>query len=1343
MTASALVLFLLTSGTPQASDWIPSELKGWVPWVLHGAEDSLCPEISSTRTCLALSRVEVAVHGNTATWSVEGWRWSPGSVPLPGDDGTWPQAFSGSTRLPVVSAGEGSEARPSVRVGAGPFRIRGTLGWSGDRSSIPLPPGAATEALTRDGRPLESRDHQLWLESAPVADRSKTADSSLRVRVFRSVSDGVPMRVTTTVRIEAGGAEREVSLDGMVPAGALPTEVQGDLPADMDRAGHLRVHLRPGTWSVTASAVWVVPPSILRPSEASSPWPQSEIWSFEPDPSLRTVEVNAPHPVDARQAGVPGSDGRLPTWNLGRGEEMALRETLRGKPKTDSVQAALRREVWIDFQGGGMTLVDHLDAGMSNPQRISVRPGFRLCRAQDATGRPILLGSLGSGEQGFPVQGTGAYELQLRREGSTWGSFPVSSTGWDLGKANLRVHLGPGWRLLSISGGGASWGSWFDRWNLWNIFMVVLAVGLVARLGSKRSAVLAGAVLVLGCHDGIGVGHWLHALAALGVWALLREKIPGSGPTRVASLWALLASLVLVGVQVGFTVGQMRLAMHPALEWTGVSEDGGFIGALGASRKAAEARDDQTEAKRDDGSADLRSVPSAPASSPDAMSMVRLRAKGTMGMSEVRTRPAAFAPEEDPAGMRAAQVGVGVPDGRQGSAEGNMEWEGFVRADKTCRIVALSPAWLRMWRIFTVLGAWALLVVLFRRRFPVLAVRAGGFLRPGPAAALLLLFLPGAVRAQIPAADVLSRLRERLLEPAPCGDACARAVECRVRAQGDRLSVEIDVEAQSRAVLRLPKGDWRHASTVVPHGAAGADSEGTWAVVEPGFQTLRLEGEAAGDRFVLDLTDLDPARVRVEAPGWRDVGDREESVQLVRDAARTSSTTRDTTRADLAPLALVRREITLSREWRCRTTVSRASGSTGPLAVPVPLVAGEEPVGKVVVAGKAVQAVVPAGSSETSWESRLPMGAGIRLQAMDSGAWTETWSVRTSAQWHFQARGLPAAGDGAFWSPLPRETLWVAVTRPVPLEGAGLVVRSANLEASGADLSGESLSAQVETSAPSDLLVALPEGARLRSVTVGNAAQEPARAPDGRLRVSLPTGTSFLQVSWTGASRDGIWRPASAASLSAAGTNFTTTLPEPRDGWVVALGGPGAGPAILWWGVLAAMALLSWLLSRIPGQPLGFWSWFLLFAGTSTVQHLAAAPFAIWVVAIVLRARGLPERWTPRGFRIAQIGLAGLTAFSFLCLLSLVPTGLLGRPETFISEPGPLSWFVDRSTGALPRPWMVVLPLWLWRALLLAWSLWLVRSLLAWSRWSWQAVAVGGLWKSDAPVPPKEPEPEP
>jgi hypothetical protein len=84
------------------------------------------------------------------------------------------------------------------------------------------------------------------------------------------------------------------------------------------------------------------------------------------------------------------------------------------------------------------------------------------------------------------------------------------------------------------------------------------------------------------------------------------------------------------------------------------------------------------------------------------------------------------------------------------------------------------------------------------------------------------------------------------------------------------------------------------------------------------------------------------------------------------------------------------------------------------------------------------------------------------------------------------------------------------------------------------------------------------------------------------------------------------------------------------------------------------------------------------------------------------------------------------------------------------SQGNTLRWYVDDTGPELPTPVLVSVPIWVYRVLMLVWSLWLARKLLQWAPWAFRAFSEGGLWKKAklpfggrpaprAPVPPAAP----
>jgi hypothetical protein len=87
--------------------------------------------------------------------------------------------------------------------------------------------------------------------------------------------------------------------------------------------------------------------------------------------------------------------------------------------------------------------------------------------------------------------------------------------------------------------------------------------------------------------------------------------------------------------------------------------------------------------------------------------------------------------------------------------------------------------------------------------------------------------------------------------------------------------------------------------------------------------------------------------------------------------------------------------------------------------------------------------------------------------------------------------------------------------------------------------------------------------------------------------------------------------------------------------------------------------------------------------------------------------------------------------------MAVLHTGLLGHPTMFILGEGSwrnsLQWFEGRSPVLLPAPEVFSVSIWVYRGLMLAWSLWLAVTLLHYIRRAWQDYSSGGLWKAAPP----------
>jgi hypothetical protein len=92
-----------------------------------------------------------------------------------------------------------------------------------------------------------------------------------------------------------------------------------------------------------------------------------------------------------------------------------------------------------------------------------------------------------------------------------------------------------------------------------------------------------------------------------------------------------------------------------------------------------------------------------------------------------------------------------------------------------------------------------------------------------------------------------------------------------------------------------------------------------------------------------------------------------------------------------------------------------------------------------------------------------------------------------------------------------------------------------------------------------------------------------------------------------------------------------------------------------------------------------------------------------------------------------------LTTIALSSLFFAIEQGLLGQPDMQIVGNGSyqqyLHWYQDHNGEILPQPWVLSLPLFVYRVLMLLWALWLAFTLLRWLRWGWQCFSRDGIWR--------------
>jgi len=223
---------------------------------------------------------------------------------------------------------------------------------------------------------------------------ASTEESRLDVVVHRRVIDDIPLQLVTRVELKVAGPGREMLLGRALPDGFVPLSLASPLPSRLEPDGHLRVQVRPGTWVLELAARHEGPVSALALGAAEGPWGAEEVWVFDARTDLRLVSVEGVLAVDPQQTELPEEWRQLPAYRVAPGSTMRLVEKRRGDSDPAPDRLSLHRTWWLDFDGGGFTVKDHISGTTTRTWRLEMAEPTVLGRAA-VGGREQFLTRLG------------------------------------------------------------------------------------------------------------------------------------------------------------------------------------------------------------------------------------------------------------------------------------------------------------------------------------------------------------------------------------------------------------------------------------------------------------------------------------------------------------------------------------------------------------------------------------------------------------------------------------------------------------------------------------------------------------------------------------------------------------------------------------------------------------------------------------------------------------------------------------------------------------------------------------------------------------------------------------
>jgi len=1331
MTKNLHIIFMacliLISIAPRADTLdIPPPLLPWVQWVLHDHQDDTCPPAETEKICRWPSRLMLKVEATQAEFTQKWQINSAGWIALPGSAKHWPQSVQ-INDTPALVAERGGV--PSLFAPKGQLTIQGQFYWEQAPKFLRIPANTGLIALSINDTPvtLPQLDAQgrLWLHQG--SEHQTAVENRLDMRVYRRIIDDIPLQIITRIEMDIAGQQREIVLGPVIlNKKNIAMSLNSPLPARLEADGHLRLQVRPGSWTITLHARQVGTANQLTLAASQGQWVNEEIWVFESRHDLRLVEVSGVTAIDPQQTALPGDWRKFPAYQVRTGDIIEIIEKRRGDPEPAPDQLKLQRHFWLDFDGKGYSVQDRINGTMTRGWRLEMAEPAILGRVA-VNGQNQFITQLEESQRtGIEVRRGQINIVADSRLEDTVTQLPAVGWAHDFQQLNATLHLPPGWRLLNATGVDQVPNTWLKQWTLLDLFIVLIMAAAIGKLWHWGWGVLTLVTMILIYHEPYAPHWvWLNIIAAV---ALLRVLPVLGWFSRSVRFYRNLSLIALLIIALPFMMQQVRQSIYPQLEHPS---------------KPLEGHEKRLETPK------VSPIPPYQHIAPEEWNL------GLKSQQMLRIDPNAQ-----------VQTGPGLPQWKWRSI--TMAWSGPTLQNQSIHLWLLSPT------VNSILSGMRVVLVAILAVFLLwVSWGTGSRLLFKPKATTLplplllvgvLLSLPSQAQTspnQAPVGEVdklnlnafppqslLDELQKRLLAPPECLPHCASSPRLRLELDNNHLTARMEIHSLTSTAVPLPgiAKQWLPQQVLLngePAQALLRHKNGQiWLNVTKGIHQVQLAGTLPKRHTVQLPLPLKPHFVEIKATGWRVEGVHEngvadEQLQFTREQAESLA---ELEMGNLPPFVQIERTLLLGLDWQIETRVVRKTPKGSAIVLEIPLLKGESVTSENVRVedGKALINLSPQ-KSETGWISVFEKQNTITLTAPDNGFSSEVWRLDASAIWHVEIEGIPVVhhqAEGRWlpqWRPWPGETLTLHISRPKGVTGQVLTIdRSQLIVSPGQRSTDNQLLLTLRSSRGLQHKIKLPENAQLQSVKI-NGKSKPIRQEGQFVTLPIVPGEQKIELRFQQAigMSQYFYTPSVELGIDSVNTHIEVRMPKER--WILFTGGEAIGPAVMIWGILIVIVLASLGLGQISLTPLKTHHWLLLGVVLSQVPVPLMLSVVAWFMALGWRAR-MSHDISALKFDAIQIGLGLLTIIALGSLLLAIQRGLLGHPNMHVagngSDSGYLRWYEDRTAGILPQMWVYSWSMWIYRIAMLLWALWLSFALLRWLRWGWECFSTHGLWKT-------------
>ncbi len=1388
-------LILINTSAFANDDLIPPQLKDWQAWVLKDSPFMTCPVVHNSSTpehrCIWTSSTQLKANEKGLSFTIKTQLYNDAWLDLPGEHQYWPSSVyitsvaenaKHNSRLKkqdlAIRMGRFS---PQAYINKGKHLIEGFIPWSKIPQSIRMPKNSGLINVKVQGETLIQaeidKNQQLWLQKNSLTNETNTTDS-IKLQVFRLIKDDNPTILITKLSLDVSGKAREIQTGQLLLDNFIALSLSSDLPSRLEENKALSIQVKPGHWQIELKARHQGPLTQLSYTKKDDLWPSSELWSFQANRSLRTVQIKNAQAVDPRQSNTPSQWAEFPTYRVESGQVMQFEESQRGDPNPEADKLNLNRNIYLDFDSSHFTIVDHISGKINQSWRLDTEPSYHLGKVTINDQAQLLTQSSDGLSQGIEIR-QGQVSIEAVSRQATSSTQFVSGWQQHFDSVNTQLMLPPGWSLLASSGVDSVYHSWLSRWDLMDIFFVLIVVAACYRLcGTKTALVALASLLILYHRDNAPLYIWLNIVAILALLKVSEGKLK-----QYLNYYQSISFVILALILIPFAVDEVRQAIYPQLElkYHVIAEQGqsDLDHQEQEKQRLIMERERRSAQKRSD---DVELYSSAP-------SKLTKMAKRAFGNQEQDSAYSISAQNEyDPNAI--VQTGPGVPQWTWTSI--NLSWSGPVAKGEQFELY-LAPPWLnRLAHLLSVLLSVLFAYILLQKSqfittlkqqtsrlqekvqgsksqttksqttgstlscLCLFALASFSYSTDSYAQSQLnahqntanidnnLLLTPSSTALNIDK-SLLKELAIHLSKPAKCLPACASISQAKISSQGKMLTIDMTIDALDSLAVNLPASyqSWL-PETVLHNNQAPVlqfhHNKQLFIQLSKGKHHIKLQGLIHRENIELNFA-MPVHNLSTDLKGWDISGVKKGyvatgSIQIKR-IPKIDEQQDTLLPSSIPPYLIVTRTLKLGLEWSVLTEVKRLAPSQGAISLKIPLLEGESPIQEFEQDKDGITVVFAANQQRLAWRSILKKQDKITLQAPAHFNWAEIWQLESSPMWHLEFSGLEQIKTQNYqhhspiWQPWPSESVSISINKPKAVTGNSITIDSVSLDHQlGARSNLSKLSLKIRSSQGQNLPFTLPDDVSLESLLIDGQSQA-LNLSSSTLSLPLHPGEQTIELNWRSDKGIQLYSETPKIDLVQEASNIRINVQLPEKRWLLFVGGPTIGPAILLWGMLLVIAVIAIALGKTKQTPLKWHHWLLLGLGIASTNLFATMLVPLWLFALAYRGK-LKFAISANSFQLVQIILILLSIITLATILISIPVGLLSSPDMHIIGNGSyasnLRWYQDRALTELPQAWVISLPLYIYRIAMLAWSLWLALVILDWLKWAWQQLNYNGFW---------------